>query len=280
MRKCLRIVPILLLSVVVIAGVSAQLGTPNVPSATTWQDQTLWQAEARFYKSGNNTLALGALARLAERTDLTVWYTYLNNDSHSPLGGAMRDSRWSGLSFALRQELKDEGAPVKMALMPSLEVALKRAKGTNTTTGAFAEEQRVTPAVAVPVEWLWGTTTMILCPRLVWFEESIDDSTGGVTQGFGTQFSLGAGVRHPLGRGALVGDVAYPFSGHNSLATSTNTPNRKALWSAGWEGLLGGGGDTWVTLYATNGTGPSLATSAIAAPGNGVGLGVRVGHIF
>ena len=278
MRKYLLFV--LALSLLAAVGAGADPGTANVPSAVAWQGPTMWQAEARLYRGGNNTLALGAVTRLAERTDLTVWYTHLNGDSHGDIAGALRESLWSGLSLELKQELKDEGARTKIALLPALEWCWRQPKGTNAATGASAKMKRMVPSLAVPVQWPLREGSVVLCPRVIFFDRNLPDSTGGTTRGFGTMFSLGAGVRYPAGRGTFIGDLARPFSGDNAVDEDTGIVARKTVWSAGWETPLGSGGDTVVSVYATNAAGPSLATSMIGTPGNGVGLGVRLGHTF
>lgn len=278
MRKCLLLVLVLLVPLVAAAVASAQTGTPNVPSATTWQGDTLWQAEVRFYKGGNDTLALGAVTPLGERTDLTIWYTHLDGDSQSPIAGAMRESRWSGLSFALKQELRDEAAAVKVALIPSLEWCLQRPRGVNADTGASAEMKRMVPGLAVPVEWAWDKGSLVLCPRLIFFDKNIPVSTGGTIRGFGTMFTIGAGGRYPVGRGAIVGDVARPFSGNNTVNEDTGVADRQTVWSVGYETAVGD--STMLTAYFGNAAGPSQATSVLGTPGNGIGCGLKLGHTF
>ncbi len=278
MRKCLLLVLILLVPLVAAAVASAQTGTPNVPSALTWQGDTLWQVEARCFRGGNDTLSAGAVTPLDDRTDLTIWYTHFDGDSYSAVAGALRNSRWSSLSFALKQELRDEEIDAKVSLVPSLDWCLQRPRGVNAATGASAEMKRMIPGLAVPVEWAGREGTVSLCPRLIFFDKNLSTSTGGTIRGFGTVFAVSGGVRHPMGRGDVVGDVAWPFGGENAVNENSGVVDRQVVWSAGYEVPVGD--NTVLSVYATNAAGPSVATSIISAPGNGIGCGVKLGHTF
>lgn len=278
MRKCLLLVLVLLLPLMAAAVASAQTGTPNVPSAMAWQGDTLWQAEARIYKGSNLTLAAGAVTPLQDRTDLTVWYTHLDGDSYSPIAGTMRESRWSGLSFALKHEVRGNADDYQISVVPSLEWGLKRPRGTNATTGASATMKRIVPGIAVPVEWTWGEGTIVVCPQVMFFDKNLPASSGGTIRGFGTLVTLAAGARYPVGKGEVLADLAYPLGGRNSVDDGTNVADRQTVWSLGYE--IEVGSRTTATAFLGNAAGPSPATAVIGTPGNGVGVGVKVGHIF
>ncbi len=225
-------------------------------------------------------IALGLKGEAGEGRDCTVWYTHWDNDSADPIAGALRASRWDGLSVTLKQELSDEYDRYRLALVGGADFATSGPRGTNTVTGASAKMGPATPALALPLEWQSGQSTIIVQPKVVWFRNNLPTTLGTTISGFGTIFTVGVGLVRPLWRGEIVADLAYPFAGDNVVDDATGGVEREIVWSAGWRTPLGAEDRTWLSVYATNAAGPTPATSVIGTPGNDVGLGVSLGRSF
>ena len=58
------------------------------------------------------------------------------------------------------------------------------------------------------------------------------------------------------------------------MNSTTGQLDNQLIWSAGGNWLLGGPNSSVVKVFATNSMGPTVASSAIGAPDNSVGLGL------
>ena len=113
-------------------------------------------------------------------------------------------------------------------------------------------------------------------PKIVWFDDELPVTGGGTIPGFGEVVMIGGGFRWTVaGDTDLVADAAYPVSESNTINEETNALDEDVVWSAGISHRLDG--DWTIDVFATNAAGPTMPTSAIAAPDQSVGVGVCVG---
>ena len=278
MLRTVRLVVLLAaLGLMVSCGALIAQELPNLNSAEVLPPgQTLVQTQARFFEgSGNETLAVGIRSNLDARRETSLWYTAITNRGEDPLAGSVRESKWHALSLAWKQEVSSNFLGKMLAVVASVDLSTSGPRGTNLNTGAYAEMDGVIPAVALPLQWQHGQTTWVAEGKVVWFENTIPNSWGGTTEGFGRIVMLGLGVTSPFLGGELIADVSAPVSGGNVIDETTGRPDDALVWSLGWRNDILGAGMP-VDLYATNASGPSLAASALAAPDNSIGFGISI----
>lgn len=267
------VVAILLMAV---GAATAQSGSWGIPSTAPWMtDDYQASGEARFFDGDNETWAVSVRGAIGDDADATVGYFDWDVTGEDPINGAVRRSEMSAVFVDLKWLLVDTSP--RIALRVGGDLPVGDATGTNTATGASARLDRPVPTVSLPIEFgnpngiLW-----ILEPKVVWFGSRMPTNTGSSIEGFGTTVMIGGAVRYPVsGTVTFAADAAYPVSDSNSIDDVTNTVTEELAWSAGLEAAFGGGWNLGV--FATTAAGPTPATSAIAAPDQSVGVGVRVG---
>ncbi len=259
------------------AGASwAQMGTPNLPSATPWQGADAYRAEGRFFQEDNQTWGVFFRGANGERADGMFGYFDWETTGEDPIGGAVRQSDYEAVVIDLKWLLY-EGSPA-VAVRGGADLPLGNPRGTNLSTTSAALGSGPIPVVSVPVEFgIVGDATVVVEPKYIWFDDPLSVVGGGSVEGWGEVFMLGAGVRWPISeRTDVVADAAYPLSGTNSIDEVTNEVTEALAWSAGISHMIGGSGDWQIDLFATTAAGPTPATSSIATPDQSVGGGVSV----
>lgn len=267
---------VLLLSV---GAATAQTGSWGIPAATPWiSDDWQLSGEARFFEDDNETWGVFVRGAIGPDAEGTVGYFDWDVTGEDPINGAVRRSDMSAVIVDLKFLLSD-GSP-RVALRVGGDLKVGSATGTNTATGASAFLDGPVPTVSLPIEFgnpdglLW-----ILEPKVIWFGTRMPTTTGQPIEGFGTTIMVGGAVRYPVGGDmTLMADAAYPVNDSNSIDDVTNAVTEELAWSAGVEADLGSGWD--VGVFATTAAGPTPATSAIAAPDQSIGAGVRVGKTW
>ncbi len=287
-RLLLLVATVALILSVAIPAAWCQEGTPNLQAATTWQGPTVWQGGARTFKGGHNTIwNLGVRGEVNDRTEANLTYVAMSDLGRDPIGGsgasmsALRASRLHLISLGWKARISRAAAHRHVALFPALELATSGPVGVNTSSGGYAQQDRVIPSLGIPIEWMEGSTMWIVEPKVVWFDSSMADSVGGVTQGFGRVISLGVGIVDEIDQNNdFVADISAVLDGDNTIDERTNTVDDELVWSAGIRWTKGSPQTTVIDLFVTNSAGPTTATSLIGAPDNSKGLGVRVEHEF
>ncbi len=287
-RLLLLVATVALVLSVAIPAAWCQEGTANLQAATTWQGPTVWQGEARVFGGGPNTIwSLGLRGEVNDRTEASLTYVAMTNLGRDPIGGsgasmsAVRASRLHLISLGWKARISRAAAHRHVALFPALELATSGPVGRNTASGGYAQENRVIPSLGIPIEWTQGSRLWIVEPKIVWFDSSMPDSVGGVTQGFGRVIGLGVGIVDRIDENNdFVADILAVLDGDNTIDERTNTVEDQFVWSAGIRWHRGSERTTVIDLFVTNSAGPTTATSLIAAPDNSKGLGIRVEHEF
>lgn len=289
MKKSLIVVVAVALGLLAVMPAAwSQEGTPNLKPAKTWQGPTVWQGEARTFRGGGNTIwSLGMRGEVNRKTEADVSFLAWSTEGRDPIGGsgtsmsAVRASKLNLITVGVKRRISGAGARHTVSLFPALEIATSGPVGTNMQTGGYAQEKRAIPSVGLPICWKRGATRWILEPKVAWFDSSMPDSVGGVTQGFGRVIGIGLGVVTPIdAHDDFIADVLVVVDGDNTLDENTNLPDTELVWSAGIRWTHGGEKPTVIDLFVTNSAGPTTATSLIGAPDNSRGLGVRVEHEF
>jgi hypothetical protein len=259
----------------------AQEGTPNIPSAVPWKADThRITGEARFFEgSGNETLALRIRGRMGDSAGAALCFFAMDTRGEDPISGAVRESDLQLLALDFQRLLHD--GLRRVGLRAGVELAILGPTGTNTATGAVARQRGVIPSLSVPVEWGDPDDILVIVePKAVWFDDSIPNSIGGITPGFGDVIALGGGVSQDLGRFTLRGDIAVVLAGDNTIDGNTNRPTRHFVWSTGVSWDAGGEYHPHVDIFITNAAGLTPAMSIIAAPGQSAALGVAISGEF
>lgn len=271
--------------VVVLSAALAQTPTPNLTSAYVWDGRRdfVWDADSRFWEGGDNfTWYVGFRGRVTDRAEARVGFVAFDNLGDEPIGGvggstsALRASNYKALCVQFKARLGRCERPA-VALVFGADFRTSGVRGTNSSSGAFAWEKDAIFTLAVPLQW--GTdadrTVWLLQPKVAWFDRRLATSVGGTIPGFGTVVGMGGGVVHRLGEDWwFVADVTAILDGDNSIDDLTNMVEDQVVWAAGvrWQPTDG----TTIEAFATDATGPTGATSLIAAPDGSVGFGLRV----
>lgn len=297
-------VTLLALAVTVLAAmllapaVTAQEGTPNLATAQTWQGEDIvWQGQARIWPGSENVnWELGFRGRVNDETEATLTYFAMDNLGEGPIGGggdsmsALRASDWRLLTLGMKWQWWGDTDSYLISFYPALEWSTHRPTGTNTVLGASAWGENLVPSVGFPIQWDRGKTSYIVEPKVVWFESRLPVSglraagvvaDDGTIAGFGTVFAVGVGMIHQLGsKSHFIGDFTAVLGGENAINENTNEPEDEFVWSAGVRWTSGRDKTRTLDLFATNAAGSTTATSVLAAPDNGVGIGARLGYQF
>lgn len=259
----------------------SQEGTPNLPSAVPWRaDAHRITGEVRFFEgSGNETLALRIRGRIDDSAGAALCFFAMDTRGEDAISGAVRESDLQLLALDFKRLLHDGAG--RVGLRAGIELAILGPTGINTATGAIARQRGVIPSLSVPVEWGDPEDTLFIVePKAVWFDDSIPDSGGGLTPGFGGILAVGGGVSEDLGLVTLVGDIAVVLAGDNSIDGQTNRPTSDFVWSTGVSWDAGGEHRPHVDVFITNAAGPTPAMSIIAAPDQSAALGVSISAEF
>ena len=289
MKKSLMFVAsVALILLAVLPAAWSQEGTPNLQTPQTWQGPTVWQGGMRTFRGAGNTIwSLGVRGEVNERTEVSLTYVGMDVAGRDPIGGegesmsAVRASDLHTLSLEWKARISRDGARRQVALLPAIEYANRGPVGINTDTGGYAQQRRYIPSLSIPISCHGSATRWIVEPKVVWFDSSMPDSVGGITQGFGRVIALGVGVVKPIDdRDDFIADVVAVLDGDNVMDEKTNTVDKALVWSAGVRWTRGSERTTVIDLFVTNSAGPTPATSLIAAPDHSKGLGVRIEHEF
>lgn len=266
----------LLLSVT--AAMAQGPGTPNVEAAAAYTGPTRAFADVRWFEgSGNQVTSVGFQGKLGNTSEANLIFVDMDTKGEDPINGIVRESRMQLLTVETKFELLSaNGSGLGISIDPGLEITTVRPRGTNTSSGAYAEDDDcVIPTCSLPIQWQWGRWDWMLEPKAAWFETMVPTSSGRAVAGYGTVFGLGIGVRVPVGRRlSLFGDITPILSGDNTLNEVTNTPEDTMVWGAG--GTLKLGNATNLTFFGTTAAGCTTSTSLLAAPDDSVSFGVKL----
>jgi len=251
-------------------------GTPNVKAAAAYTGPTRAFADVRWFEGKNNqVVSFGFQGKLGNTSEANVTFLDMDTEGKDPIGGVVRKSDMQLLAVDTKFELCHPHGGLGISLDPGMEIAMQGPRGTNTSTGQFAEGDSFIPTFRMPIQWQWGSWNWMLDPKVAWFDTQVPTSLGSTIEGFGTVMGLGIGVRIPFGsRLSLFGDVTPILNGSNTLNKDTNKPEDKLVWGAG--GTLKLGNATNLSFFGTTAFGCTTATSLLAAPDDSVGFGVKL----
>lgn len=254
----------------------AQMGTPNLPSAMPWQGDDAYKAEGRFFQEDNQTWGVFHRGANGSNADGMFGYFDWETTGEDPIAGAVRQSDYEAVVIDLKWLVYNGGPAV--AVRAGADLQIGNSRGTNLSTMVSALGSGPIPVVSVPIEFgIMGSTTVIVEPKFIWFDDPLSVAGGGSIAGWGDVFMLGGGIRTPLSaRTDVVADAAYPLSGTNSIDNVTNEVTEDVVWAAGISHTIGGSGNWAVDVFATNAAGPTPATSSIATPDQSIGAGVAI----
>ena len=267
--------PLLVVALMLLFGVAwAQVGTPNLAAATPWQGDDAFRVEGRFFQEDNQTWGVFYRGAISDDADGMFGYLDWETVGEDPIAGALRQTDYEAVVFDLKWLILD-GSP-RVALRAGADLLLA-SRGTNLELMASAWSRGPIPAVSLPIEWGMNEDILLLFePKIVWFDDELPVTGGGTIPGFGEVVMIGGGFRWTVaGDTDLVADAAYPVSESNTINEETNALDEDVVWSAGISHRLDG--DWTIDVFATNAAGPTMPTSAIAAPDQSVGVGVCVG---
>ena len=255
-------------------------GTPNLGTAAIQMQDARWFVEGRIYDvnddqswSDNSTFSLGFASPINEDTEFDLSFSTINNTGGDPIAGSLWTSDRTVLSPYLKRCFSHDGK-VKFSLTAGADVALSQAKGTSAAGTAYQND--ITPALRLQAEWgNPGQVQWQLAAQVAFWDTWAGTNGGGPIPGFGTVVALGGGVSVPMGaKLTLVGDVMAIADGSNVVNSDTGLLDTQTIWSAGGNWNLGGPYNSVVKVFATNSMGPTVASSAIGAPNDSIGLGL------
>lgn len=258
-------------------------GSANLPSACTWtaEETQVW-GEVRFFDGSDQTFSAGLSTRAGENSE--AQFSIFTMDTTTKLDTWDVRSRGTllGLNF---KWLATETEQMRVSVMPGLEYPIERLKSENLDTGAYATSDNLIPVISVPIEWPGEEgTTFRLVPRYVGFDSApkaylADGTADGTIDGFGQCVAIGLGVVHAQPSYSLMADAQIVVIGDNATDKTTGAPTRELVWSAGgsWSAPES---PVRIDLFATNGFGPTAATSLLATTDNTIGVGLRVSGEF
>lgn len=228
----------------------------------------------RHFDGGNNTIGGAVEYGLSDRLDIGVSYVDFGNTSL--IAGVARNSSLDGPGVRVRWVGREvEEGSFGWALIPGVEFLDMSSRVGGTVAGA--DEQALT--LEVPIGIPDGDALWIVAPRLVDYPDFMTASIGPPIRHFGTIVGLGLGIVAPIGGSdwSVWGDMTPIIEGENSVDPTTGLPAVQLPWSIGvrWAGDLLTD-DTNISIYATNTSGATPATSIIATPGSDLGFGAAV----
>lgn len=248
-------------------------GTPNLRSGTVYQGPTVGWGEVRVWNDDAQTFSAGITGRVKDRLDATIGLTDIETDD--PVGGIVRSTDLQVLSLDFRWQASQGGWMI--AFNPAIDLATRDIVAVNTVTHEFADWGDAFPSLGLIFERQCGSCTVIVNPRVAFWEGTMMASNGTLLDGFGTVVGVGFGARKQFGsRLQLSADVTPILSGDNSVDGDTNTVDKSLVWGAGGSYLLIPSHNTWVSVFGTNAFARTGATSLLAAPDDSVSLGVGV----
>ncbi len=270
----------------------AQVGTPNIPSATPWQgDDIELRGDYRVFEEDNDSWSFMIRGEMGEDADASIGIVDFETTGEDPVNGVVRHSDYQALVLDLKVLLMDGGP--RVALRAGADAQTQDSRGVNTQTMMAAYLDDVVPAVSLPIEFgNPNSTLLIIEPKIVWFGtrmpvgsnyvmpsgQVMQGPNGPYIEGFGNPIMIGGALRHRLsGNIDVFADAAYPVSDSNSIDDVTNEVTEEIAWSAGASVDLGSSRNWTLDIFATTAAGPTPATSAIAAPDGSVGVGARLG---
>jgi hypothetical protein len=261
------------LSVLAVGAVPAQdcgLGTPSLKSPNALGDEDFRATvDWRWWDGSNDTFAFLAEYGVTDRLDLGAGYVTFDNLGEPPIAGALRASDLHGPAVWLKYVGREvEGNRWGWSVAPGVEFLTM--EGTNTAIGATAGGDETVFSLEVPIGIPDGDVLWMVTPKLATFPDTAP-VTGPIgiqlpaeIDSFGTVVGLGLGVVAPIG------------TGDNSIDPDTNDPTVQLLFGAGARRALHVADESYLDLFVTNASGPTTATSLIAAPDQSVGFGARV----
>jgi len=291
--KITTAVIVTMLALLLVSSAFAQTGTPNLGN-TAIADKSVVFLDSRIFDTGegqdtfdNTVWTLGFISPIQENLDFRMVYSQFDVTGPDPIDGDLINTQRKVLSPTLKWALCK-----KLALTIGADIAIKKSFAQN--LGYSSVESAVyfdyptaiykdfIPGVKAVYDFTSiGSAAIQLAGQVAWWGSSVSTNTGEDIEGFGTVFSAGGGVVWPWSKNLTVfGDAMFPVCGDNVVNDETGLVDTEVVWSAGGEYQLSPKNDLKFRAFASNAMQPTIAGSIIAAPSNGVGLGLGLSASF
>jgi len=280
-----------LLVLCVVTAASASDATPNLGTVAVADKASIF-VDARIFDTAsyqgtldNTVWSIGFKAPIDTDLDFSFMYSGFDVIGPDPIAGSVRESYRKVVSPALKFGLFKSS---KWTLELGADIAVSETFASNigaietaqSGSGSTAFFSSVTPAARLNFNlFKIGALKFKAAGQVAGWDTLPGTNGEGPIEGFGTVYALGGGVAWPWGkRITIVGDAMYPVGGSNYVNEDTGNVDTELVWSAGAN--LAAGKCTTLAAYATNAMGPTLATSIIGTPANGIALGLNLTHSF
>jgi hypothetical protein len=249
----------------------------NLPARALPDSTRAAELGVRMFASDDVAYSGSVRAGLRDGWQVALTLNAFRADNDDTLGADQVESTWRGGELSAFKSLS---LSERSSIGLQVAVEIRDSKARVKTTGVFTKDDDSLWSLALPAS-LKVNDKLDLEATLkgVFFNKHLRSSAGNSVEGYGDVVALTLGGRFALSPAISLGaDITPILSGDNSIDDNSGQVDDTQVWSLSARYAISAA--LAAEVFATNGSGTSMATSVIGSSGDDVFGGVRLSISF